>query len=256
MTDKSKPSIGGRVIAFFHTLAIYLWVIIATLIVGLTVILVSFIPNSENFIHKLARAWGRSIVWVSRIKVQVFGSAHLPSSGAVIYMSNHQSNFDIPVFYSALPVQFRWLAKAELFKIPIFGRAMSGAGYISIDRSDPRSALRSLKNAAAKIRNGTSVLIFPEGTRSREGNLLPFKTGGFTLAIDAGVPIIPLAIQGTRQVMAKGDKLIHFGKVRIRLMPPVETAGHTRKNKKALMDQVYASITAAMDADHGERVHD
>jgi 1-acyl-sn-glycerol-3-phosphate acyltransferase len=204
----------------------------------------------------MARVWGRSIVWISRIKVKIRGLAHIRPSHAVIYMSNHQSNFDIPVFYSALPVQFRWLAKAELFKIFIFGRAMSGAGYISIDRSDPRSALRSLKNAAAKIRNGTSVLIFPEGTRSRDGNLLPFKTGGFTLAIDAGVPIIPLAIQGTRQVMAKGDNLIHSGKVHITLMPAVETAGHTRKNKKALMDQVYASITAAMDTDHGGRAHD
>ena len=250
----SQPS-DNHVIAFLHTVAIYSWIIVATLIIASTIVLVSFIPKSENFIHNLARVWGRSILWVSRVKVQIKGREHLPSSGAVIFMSNHQSNFDIPVFFSALPVQFRWLAKAELFKIPIFGRAMRGAGYISIDRSDPRSALRSLKKAAANIRNGKSVLIFPEGTRSNDGKLLPFKTGGFSLAIDAGVPIIPLSIQGTRRVMAKGDKLIHRGRVCITLMPAVETSAYTRKTKKALMEQVQISISAAMTFEN-DRGHD
>jgi 1-acyl-sn-glycerol-3-phosphate acyltransferase len=104
-----------------------------------------------------------------------------------------------------LPVQFRWLAKAELFKIPIFGRAMRGVGYISIDRSNRKSAFESLKQAALTIRNGTSVLIFPEGTRSRDGRILPFKKGGFVLAVDAGVPVVPIIIKGTGGSCPKGS---------------------------------------------------
>jgi 1-acyl-sn-glycerol-3-phosphate acyltransferase len=256
MTEMTSPASDNRVIAFFHTIAIYLWVIFATVIIGTIIILVSFLPKSEKFIHNMARVWGRSIVWISRIKVKIRGLEHIRPSHAVIYMSNHQSNYDIPVYFSALPVQFRWLAKAELFKIPIFGRAMRGAGYISIDRSDLKSALRSMKRAAVSIRNGTSVLIFPEGTRTRDGALLPFKTGGFSLAIDAGVPIVPLGIQGTRRVMAKGRKLIHRGEVCITLMPAVETTAYTRKTKNELMDRVHASISAAMALENDRRDDD
>jgi 1-acyl-sn-glycerol-3-phosphate acyltransferase len=206
--------------------------------------------------HRIARTWGRSIIWLSRVKVKVTGLEHIEPLGAVIYMSNHQSNFDIPVYYSALPVQFRWLAKAELFKIPIFGRAMRSAGYISIDRTNAKSALRSLKRAAENIRNGTSVLIFPEGTRSSDGQLLSFKTGGFFLAIGAGVPIVPLSIRGTREVMAKGRKLIHGGRVHIELKSPIDTAGYTRKTMEPLMEKVRASIAEGMThadsgGDHG-----
>jgi len=245
----------NRVVAFFHTIVIYVWIIFATLLIGTTVILASFLPKTGNFIHHLARVWGRSILWISRVKVDISGLEHIDPSSTAIYMSNHQSNFDIPVYFSALPVQFRWLAKAELFKIPVFGRAMSGAGYIRIDRSNAKSALRSLKSAAESIRSGTSVLIFPEGTRSVDGKLLPFKTGGFYLAIGAGVPIVPLSIQGTRQVMAKGRKLIHVGSVHIEMKPPIETTAYTRKTMEPLMGQVQTSISEGMTHDRAGGEH-
>src|SRR5210317_685359 len=129
---------------------------------------------------------------------------NLPLDAPCILMPIHQSNFDIPVLLGRLPVQFRWLAKAELFKIPIFGRGMRGCGYISIDRSNRKSAFQSLAEAATKIRNGVSVLIFPEGTRSRDGKILPFKKGGFVLSVDAGVPIVPIVIYNTGSIMPKG----------------------------------------------------
>ena len=249
----ASQSSDNRVVAFFHTVAIYLWIIFATLLVGSTVIIASFFPKTGNFIHHMARVWGRSILWISRVKVEISGLEQIQPSDAVIFMSNHQSNFDIPVYFSALPVQFRWLAKAELFKIPIFGRAMRSAGYISIDRTNAKSALRSLKRAAEIIRNGTSVLIFPEGTRSTDGKLLPFKNGGFFLAIGAGVPIVPLSIQGTRQVMAKGRKLIHGGRVHIELKPSIDTTAYTRKTMGPLMEQVRTSIAEGMTHDGAGR---
>lgn len=161
-------------------------------------------------------------------------------------MSNHQSNFDIPVFFGALPIQFRWVAKAELFKIPIFGQGMRGAGYISIDRSDTRSAVRSLKRAAENIHNGTSVLFFPEGTRSNDGALLPFKNGGFIMAVDAKVPIIPMAVSGTYQVMPKGGRLIHRRSAHLVIQPPIDTSPYTRKTHFDLKQHVRDAIDDAL----------
>jgi 1-acyl-sn-glycerol-3-phosphate acyltransferase len=142
------------------------------------------------------------------------------------------------VLLSKLAIQFRWLAKAELFKIPIFGRGMRGAGYISIDRSNRKSAFLSLQRAAQSIRNGTSVLVFPEGTRSRDGKLLPFKKGGFVLAVDASVQIIPIIIRGTHGVMAKDGMLIRRQPVFIKILPPIDTSQYTRKTKDDLMARV------------------
>jgi 1-acyl-sn-glycerol-3-phosphate acyltransferase len=153
-------------------------------------------------------------------------------------MPNHQSNADIPVLLGRLPVQFRWLAKAELFKIPIFGRAMRKVGYISIDRSDRKSAFESLAQAALTIRNGTSVLIFPEGTRSPDGRILPFKKGGFVLSVDAGVPIVPVIIRGTRDIVPKKHFIIRPARVTMEILDPVETSDYTRKTKDQLLEKI------------------
>jgi 1-acyl-sn-glycerol-3-phosphate acyltransferase len=153
-------------------------------------------------------------------------------------MANHQSNFDIPVLLGHLKVQFRWLAKVELFKIPVFGRAMRKAGYISIDRYHRESAFNSLKVAASKIKSGVSVLIFPEGTRSRDGKIRPFKKGGFVMAIDSGVPIVPVVITGTRAIMPKGRFRVYPGDVSMAIHKPIGTSTYTRETKEALMEKV------------------
>jgi 1-acyl-sn-glycerol-3-phosphate acyltransferase len=233
---------------FVRTTAIYCWIIIATTVFGLLAILVSYFTKTGDGVHMVARWWGRSILWVSGIKVQVHGMEHIDPNRSAIYMSNHQSNYDIPVFYGALPVQFRWVAKAELFKIPIFGQGMQGAGYISIDRSDRKSALLSLKKAAQSIRNGTSVLFFPEGTRSSDAALQPFKAGGFVLALESGVPIVPMAVQGTFSIMPKGAKLIRRSLVRLTIQPAIDPGAYTRKTKDQLIARVQASIREAMQS--------
>jgi 1-acyl-sn-glycerol-3-phosphate acyltransferase len=167
-------------------------------------------------------------------------------------MPNHQSNADIPLLLGRLPVQFRWLAKAELFRIPIFGRAMRGVGYISIDRSNRKSAFESLERAARTIRSGTSVLIFPEGTRSRDGRILPFKKGGFVLSVDAGVPIVPIIIRGTRDIIPKGHFLIRPAPVTMEILDPVETADYTRKTKDQLLERIRSIFIDAFESDRRE----
>lgn len=221
-----------------RTLYITIWVCFATLVAGTLVIVSSFFVRSGNPLHKIARLWGKSILVVSRIKVSVKGLSNIDPSSPYIYMPNHQSNFDIPVLLGHLAVQFRWLAKKELFKIPIFGRAMRKAGYISIDRYHRDSAFESLRVAANKIKSGVSVLIFPEGTRSWDGNIRPFKKGGFVMAIDSGVPIVPVVITGTRAIMPKGKFRVYAGHVSMVIHKPIATSTYTRETKEALMESV------------------
>lgn len=221
-----------------HTLVIVLWVIVSTIVIGSCIILFSFFSRNGNVLHLMARLWANAILWLSRARVTVKGAEKLSRGRSYIYMVNHQSNADIPVLLGRLPVQFRWLAKAELFKIPIFGKAMRGVGYISIDRSNRKSAFESLAKAASTIRNGTSVLIFPEGTRSRDGRLLPFKKGGFVLAVDSGVPIVPVIIRGTRNIIPKGHFMIRSAPITMEILDPVETSVYTRKTKDTLLEHI------------------
>jgi 1-acyl-sn-glycerol-3-phosphate acyltransferase len=221
-----------------QTLYITIWVFFITLVIGTLVIVLSFFVRSGNPLHKIARFWGKSILVASRIKVSVKGLSNIDHSKSYIYMPNHQGNFDIPVLLAHLRVQFRWLAKAELFKIPIFGHAMRKAGYISIDRNNRKSAIESLEIAANKIKSGVSVLIFPEGTRSRDGKIRPFKKGGFVLAMDSGVPIVPVVIKGTYAIMTKGKFRVNPGHVSMVIHKPIDTSAYTRETKEALMESV------------------
>lgn len=235
-------------LTILHSLIIYGYTVLSTAFFGLLAISAGFFSKTGDSVHNVAHVWGKSILWISGIRVEISGMEHIDPRQSYIYMSNHQSNFDIPVLLSKLKVQFRWLAKAELFKIPLFGQAMRGAGYISIDRADRKSAFESLARAAQSIRNGTSVLVFPEGTRSPTGLLLPFKKGGFVLAVDAGVPIVPVVIEGSYAIMSKKSYLIRRRPVQVWVGPPIETSGYTRKTKEDLMQHVRAVMTGAFPA--------
>jgi 1-acyl-sn-glycerol-3-phosphate acyltransferase len=180
------------------------------------------------------------------VRLRVEGVEHLPPPGPVVYMSNHQGNFDIPALFAALPVQFRWLAKAELFRIPLFGLTMRVAGYIPIERQDRRLAVQSMNLAAERVAAGTSLMIFPEGTRSPDGALLPFKKGGFILALKAQVPIVPIAIDGSAALMIKSSWMIRSGEIRLRIFPALPTAGLEMKDRDALLAEVEACIASAL----------
>lgn len=225
-----------------RTAFIIIYVIPATAVLGIIAIIVSFFFRTGNPVHIIARIWSKSILFVSGIRVDVQGLANIDPAKSYIYMSNHRSNFDIPVLLGCLPVQFRWLAKAELFKIPIFGRAMLGAGYVKIDRFNRESAFKSIDEVASRMKNGVSVMIFPEGTRSEDGNLKPFKKGGFIMAVDSGVPIVPVVLQGTRSIMAKGSWRINPGNVILSIEKPIDTAGYTRETKDELIKEVRGVI--------------
>ena len=224
-----------------------------TIVLGCFVIILAFFSHSGNTPHLVARFWANFILFLSGVKVKVKGVANVDPTRSYVFMANHQGNFDIPVLLGCLPFQFRWLAKAELFRIPLFGGAMRGCGYISIDRFNRISAFESIHRAAETIRNGVNVMIFPEGTRSLDGKIKPFKKGGFVLTVDAGVPIIPVIIHGTYSIMPKNRLLVRPGPVLLEILEPVDTSGYTRENKDVLMEKMRNTICESFEKAKGEK---
>jgi 1-acyl-sn-glycerol-3-phosphate acyltransferase len=210
----------------------------ATVILGILVIFLSLFHSSGNLSHLVARLWGKVPVWTTGTKVTVQGMENIDPLKSYILVSNHQSFFDIFSLLGYLPIQFRWIAKEELFRIPVLGWAMSRAGYIPIERDSPKKAYRSMLQAAEKIRQGTSVLIFPEGTRSPDGNLQPFKKGVFLIALKSQAPILPVTIRGTRSIMRKNDWRTYPGNVQIIISSPIDTAGFSTAREAELSEQV------------------
>src|SRR6185369_12210697 len=177
-----------------------------------------------------ARLWARLSLLLAGARVTLHGVEHIPA-GPAIFMSNHQSNFDILTLLAVMPCQIYWIAKKELFEIPVFGASMRRGGYIPLDRSDGRRALKSMDNAAAIIRQGSSVVMFPEGTRSRDTRLLPFKRGGFLLALKAGVLVVPVTISGSGRVNPAGRTRIYRGTITITLHPPLIPETSTSRDR-------------------------
>ncbi len=197
-------------------------------------------------VQHLPRRWARFICCLAGARVTVAGREQLALAGPYIFAANHQSQFDIFALQGYLGIDFRWMAKKELFAIPIFGAGMRAAGYISVDRSKGRQALQSLNEAAQRIKDGTSVIIFPEGTRSPDGMLMPFKSGAMALAIKAGVPLVPVAISGTHQVLAKGRLLSTPGRVTIRLGAPIDTSLFKPADKQLLATRLQEEVAGLL----------
>lgn len=211
-------------------------------------ILLSVFDRDGKLVHFYAAVpWVKVILWACGVKVNVKGVEHVDPHLPRIYMSNHQSWFDILALLLALPVDFKYMMKKELMRIPLFGMAVWRARHISIDRGNPRKALESVKKAVDKIRSGYSVLIFPEGTRSPDGRLQPFKRGGFRLALQAGCDIVPLAILNSHNIVPKGSMRINKGIIGINIGEPISIKDYSRKDIDKLMARVREAVIAKLD---------
>src|SRR5205809_3426158 len=187
--------------------------------------------------------WSRQVLRAAGTPVRVEGMERIPD-GPVVYASNHSSMFDIWALAATLPGSVRMVAKQELARIPLLGRAMVTAGHLTIDRAHPARALEAYQRAAAVIRSGVSALVFPEGTRSRTGQLLPFKNAPFGLAIAAQVPVVPVYVGHTFEIMPKGRLLLRPPPIRIMIGEPISTAGMTVDERQELRDRVHTAIVA------------
>jgi 1-acyl-sn-glycerol-3-phosphate acyltransferase len=224
-----------RVISFVNLL-------FSTILLSVVAIAISFFDNKGFGPHRVGRFWARLHLKISGIKVVVTGLERL-TNPPYVFMCNHQSALDIYSLQGFLPFYFKWIAKRQLFKIPFFGWAIGRAGYVSIDRENPREALKAMDEAAKKIRNGMNIFIFPEGTRSVDGTLLPFKKGGFSLALRAMVPIVPIGIYGTNRLQPKGSVIPkEKGVIYIHIGEPIILEGMDRSAKTKVMDDVRAHI--------------
>lgn len=222
------------------------WLVFSTLTLSLLGLCIAAFGHREETLHRMARLWARLHLGTAGIDVRINGLERL-SSPPYVFMCNHQSALDIYALLSTLPLSFAWIAKRQLFAIPIFGWAMKKAGYISIDRENAREALKAIEEAARRIRTGTNIIIFPEGTRSADGRLLPFKKGGFSLALRAMVPVVPLGIFGSSQLQPKGSFIPRKkGVIYIEIGNPIILDGMDRSQKNAVMGDVRVHIENLM----------
>ena len=220
--------------------------VIATIIGSLLAVMCLPIDRTGDLVLALARLWSRVILTVPGVKLEVTMRARLDPACPYVFMANHASMIDIWAVCVTIPASFRFIAKKQLARIPLFGWAMSAGRFIFIDRQNPLAARRSMDEAARRIRSGQSVVIFPEGTRTRTGRLLPFKKGGFHLAIDSGAAIVPVAIRGSRTAMPRGSPLIRAGTVAVEVDEPIPTTGLTTADRDALMERVRGRIATML----------
>lgn len=194
--------------------------------------------------------WSRACLRNARVELNVVGRERLATGETYLVMSNHQSLYDIPVIFQVIGPNIRMITKKELFRVPIFGAALEAGGFISIDRSDRHAAIRSLEKARALLASGTHVWIAPEGTRSRTGEMLPFKKGAFYLALEALLPILPVTLDGTRQALAaKGVRSRHGARVHVTIHPkidPTPFAARGRKGRDELMEHLRDVLGSAL----------
>ncbi len=223
---------------------IFVWscVAIATLTLGVFAFITYPFDRKGRLGHYYARLWGRTALLANRVRVDIKGMEHLNGDGPFIFMSNHQSYYDVFALLGHLPYQFKWLVKKELFSIPYLGWTMAAVGYISVDRGGTRDTVEAMNEAARKIRDGMSVTIFPEGSRSPDGSIQPFKKGGFTLAIKSKVPIVPIAIAGSGNIMPKNKFTVAPGEIRMLVDRSIETEGYSLKDREILMKKVRETI--------------
>jgi 1-acyl-sn-glycerol-3-phosphate acyltransferase len=219
-------------------------IILSTILCGCVSIVITLFDKSGNTAIGVARLWARSILWFAGVRVKIEGLEKIDPHGKHVFCSNHLSYMDTPVVLGRIPSQFRFLAKKGLFDIPLMGTHLKQAGHIPVPLDDPRAAVRTLTLAARGIQeHNTSMLIFPEGGRSDDGELQPFKDGGAYIAIKAQVPLVPMALIGTRAVLAMHSATFHpFRQVILRIGEPIPTDGLTLRNRQELTEIVRAQI--------------
>lgn len=223
---------------FFTDLLIYIY----TVACGTFSFLGSFFDAQGRWQHGCARLWSWLILKTSRIHVRAEGIENIDPEQTVIFCSNHPSAMDIPILFVHLPVQFRFLAKRSLFRLPFLGWHLRRSGHIPVDRGRPREALKGFDQAAKRIKEGRSVVMFPEGRRSRTPAMLPFKSGSFYLAILSGVPVVPITLNGSREVLKPDSYHIRGGLVELIVHPAVPTQGLNIHDAEKLSARVRQQI--------------
>jgi 1-acyl-sn-glycerol-3-phosphate acyltransferase len=223
-------------------------IVLATIVYGTASFLVSFFDPTRRRQNSVERAWARALLAVSGVKVQVEGLEKITKDGSYVFVSNHLSYMDTPVALANIPVRFRFLAKRGLFQIPFLGWHLARAGHIRVPREDARAAVKTMTLAAQVVRQeGVSLLVFPEGGRSRTGEMRDFKEGAAYIAIKAGVPLVPIALKGTREVLPFGSGTVRTGTVTMRIGDPMPTTQASPHDRVRLTEELQHRIIALQE---------
>ncbi len=247
--------VGGLALAAVSAAAwigISLMTVFWTLVIAAVWVLHPWVDPERRRLHRLCSRWGRALIRMAPgCRVRLNGLERIPANQPVIFMANHQSYVDVPALFS-MPGQFRWMADADLFRIPVFGWAMRMAGYIPVNRGDARAGVRSLERAKRWLSRGVSIFVFPEGTRSHTGVFGRFQMGGFRLAAESGVPVVPVVVSGTRQLLPRGSWVFRWGvPVEVDVLSPMlfpSDLRGARIQSRVLRSRMWAAFGARVKA--------
>lgn len=226
---------------FVYTILSYIWLIFGTIILGPMVLLFSGM-KAYKIADDIIVLWSLVLLKVFGVKYKVFGIENIDANLSYVIMSNHRSHLDGPLLLSTLPIRFGFVIKRSLARIPIWGWAVTCARFVSIDRHDRTDSIRGMKQAASLVSSGRNILVFPEGTRSPTGDFLPFKKGGAVLAIESKVPILPVAIAGTYNILPRNAWWTRTGKAVVEVGKPISTLGMSYEDRDKLLKEVETQI--------------
>ncbi len=227
-------------------------VVLATLIGALLAVPLSLLVSPRLANLYVAVPWCHVLAWCAPVRVVVEGMEHVDRNQSYVVVSNHQSQFDIPVIYGFCGLDLRWVMKAELGRVPFIAQGCRAIGHIFVDRSDSEQARGAINQALGRLRDGTGILFFAEGTRSRSGELKRFKKGAFRVAIDQQFPVLPMTIVGSREVMPADSLSIRPGTIRLRIHPPIDTRGMTLDELLSLRDRTRRAIDGGLSDNRGD----
>lgn len=227
-------------------------VIVNTFILGIIVIFISFFDKRGTIVHYVGRFWSLLNIYLSGTQVKIRGKEKIDTRRSYIVMSNHQSLFDVWALIGKIPLQIRWIVKKEIRKVPVFGYALERMGHIYIDRGNRTDAYAGLNEAARRVKEGTSVIIFPEGTRSKDGRLQQFRLGGAVIALRSGVSILPVTVNGGRFALRKGTLDLLPGKMEIIVGDEIDPKNFGEDDREELIEMARSTIEKNLDLSYGE----
>lgn len=223
--------------------------LLLTLLGAVVAVLLATLAGPRTANRCVAVPWAQMVAWMSRVRLHVEGREHIDPEQSYVVVVNHQSMMDIPVIYGFSGLDLRWVMKAELRRVPLIGVGCAALGHVFVDRKNPDLARASINRALPDISGRTGILFFPEGTRSRDGRLQRFKKGAFRVAIDRQLPVLPMTVTGTRDILPSKSLRIHPGRARLVIHPPIATTGMSLDDLRALREAAHAAIHSRLAED-------
>ncbi|MGA2782739.1 MAG: lysophospholipid acyltransferase family protein [Smithella sp.] len=226
------------------------WATVATVILGIPVMVAGLLSRTGNLAFSISKLWAYTMLAVSFVRTEIENKNKIMKGTSYIIISNHQSHYDIITLVTTLGIQYRWIIKKEILKLPIFGYALYASRNIFIDRSNTTSAIESINKGFDRLPKGVSVMVFAEGTRSLDGQIHEFKKGGFVTAVRRKIPILPVTINGSRRIMRKGSFTLKPGKIQIVIGDPIDTSSYTTDTVQDLINKTRQTIITNFDPEY------